>query len=85
MIRKWLLRLLLGGDPKTWNEVFTIAVECSESCRRTLKREAYLLGRYSTIVDRENKILDAVQNSSDYQLKSRILEILDEKEETNND
>ena len=76
MIRKWILRLLFGEDAQSWIEMFRIAVECSESCKRTLKREAYLIGRYSNIVERENQILDAVKNSSDFQLKTRVLEIL---------
>ena len=76
MIRKWILRFLFGCDSQSWNEMFRIATECSESCRRTLKRECYLIGRYGAIVDRENQILDAVKNSSDFQLKLRILEIL---------
>ena len=78
MIRKWILRLLFGSDSQSWKEMFRIAVECNESCKRTLKREAYLIGRYGAIVDRENQILDAVKNSSDFQLKLRILEILNE-------
>ena len=77
--------MLFGEDSQSWKEMFRIAVECNETCKRTLKREAYLIGRYSAIVDRENQILDAVKNSSDLQLKSRILEILDEKEEIKND
>ena len=81
MIRKWILRLLFGSDSQSWKEMFRIAVECNETSKRTLTREAYLIGRYSTIVDRENKILDAVKSSSDYQLKSRILEILNENSE----
>ena len=76
MIRKWILSLLFGEDSQSWKEMFRIAVECNETCKRTLKREAYLIGRYSAIVDRENQILDAVKNSSDFQLKLRILEIL---------
>ena len=64
-----------------------IAVECNETCKRTLNREVYLIGRYSAIVDRENQILDAVKNSSDFQLKLRILEILNrnKEEEPEND
>lgn len=76
MIRKWILRWLFGEDSQTWKDMFRIAVECSEISKRTLNREAYLIGRYGAIVDRENKILDAVKNSSDFQLKLRILEIL---------
>ena len=78
MIRKWILRLLFGSNAKSWNEMFIIAVECSETCERTLNREAYLIGRYSKVVDRENQILDAIKNSSDFQLKLRVLEILNE-------
>ena len=87
MIRKWILRLLFGEDSQSWKEMFGIAVECSESCKRTLKREAYLIGRYGAIVDRENQILDAVKNSYDFQLKMRVLEILNEnlEEESEND
>ena len=76
MIRRMILRLLFGEDSQSWKEMFRIAVECNETSKRTLKREAYLIGRYSAIVDRENQILNAVKNSSDFQLKLRILEIL---------
>ena len=87
MIRKWILRLFFGKDSQSWKEMFRIAVECNETCKRTLKREAYLIGRYSAIVDREHQILDAIKNSSDYQLKMRVLEILNEnsEEEIKND
>ena len=83
MIRKWLLRILFGGDLQSYTEMVRIADECSKSCERTLKREVYLIGRYGAIVERENQILDAVKNSYDLQLKSRIVEIL--KEESRND
>lgn len=76
MIRRMILRFLFGEDDQSWKEMFRIAVECNEICKRTLNREAYLIGRYGEIVDRENQILDAVKNSSDFQLKLRILEIL---------
>ena len=79
MIRKWILRLFFGNDAQSWSEMFRIAVECSESCKRTLNRELYLIGRYSKVVDRENQILDAIKNSSDFQLKLRVLEILNGK------
>ena len=79
MIRKWILRLLFGSDSQSWKDMFRIAVECNETCKRTLNREAYLIGRYSKVVDRENQILDAIKNSSDFQLKLRVLEILNEK------
>lgn len=81
MIRKWILRLLFGEDSQSWKEMFEIAVDCNESCKRILKREAYMIGRYGAIVDRENKILDAIKNSSDFQLKMRVLEILNENSE----
>lgn len=75
-MRKWIMSLLLGGDAKSWKEMFRIAVECSESCKKVLKREEYLIERYSAIVDRENAILKAVSNSSDWQLKAEVIEIL---------
>ena len=79
MIRRMILRWLFGGDVQSWKDMFRIAVECNEGCKRTLNREVYLIGKYSAIVDRENQILDAVKNSTDFQLKLRILEILNEK------
>ena len=79
MIRRMILRWLFGGDVQSWKDMFRIAVECNETCKRTLNREVYLIGKYSAIVDRENQILDAVKNSTDFQLKLRILEILNEK------
>ena len=79
MIRRMILRWLFGGDVQSWKDMFRIAVECNETCKRTLIREGYLIGKYSAIVDRENQILDAVKNSTDFQLKLRILEILNEK------
>ena len=75
-MRKWILSLLLGGDAKSWEEMFRIAVECSESCQRVLEREKYLIERYSAIVDRENAILEAVRNSHDLQLEAKVIEIL---------
>ena len=73
---EWILSLLLGGDAKSWKEMFRIAVECHESCKKILEREKYLIERYSAIVDRENAILEAVINSSDLQLKAKVVEIL---------
>lgn len=75
-MRKWILSLLLGADAKSWKEMFRIVVECSESCEKVLKREKYLIERYSAIVDRENAILQAVRNSYDLQLKAKVVEIL---------
>ena len=75
-MRKWILSLLLGGDAKSWKEMFRIAVECNESCKKVLERQKYLIERYSAIVDRENAIMDAVINSSDLQLKANVVEIL---------
>ena len=75
-MRKWFFSLLLGGDAKSWKEMFRIAVECNESCNKVLERQKYLIERYSAIVDRENAILEAVTNSSDLQLKAKVVEIL---------
>ena len=75
-MRKWILSLLLGSDAKSWKEMFRIAVECNESCKKVLEREKYLIERYSAIVDRENTILEAVRNSYDLQLKAKVVEIL---------
>ena len=75
-MRKWILSLLLGSDAKSWKEMFRIAVECHESCKKILEREKYLIERYSAIVDRENAILEAVRNSYDLQLKAKVVEIL---------
>ena len=75
-MRKWILSLLLGGDAKSWKEMFRIAVECNESCNKVLERQKYLIESYSAIVDRENAILEAVRNSYDLQLKAKVVEIL---------
>ena len=75
-MRKWILSLLLGGDAKSWKEMFRIACECHESCKKILEREKYLIERYSANIDRENAILKAVSNSSDWQLKAEVIEIL---------
>ena len=75
-MHKWILSLLLGSDAKSWKEMFRIAGECNESCKKILEREKYLIERYSAIVDRENAILKAVSNSSDWQLKAKVIEIL---------
>ena len=75
-MRKWILSLLLGCDAKSWKEMFRIAVDCNESCKKVLEREKYLIERYSAIVDRENAILEAVRNSYDLQLKAKVVEIL---------
>ena len=75
-MRKWILSLLLGGDAKSWKEMFRIAVECNESCNKVLERQKYLIERYSAIVDRENSILETVRNSYDLQLKAKVVEIL---------
>lgn len=75
-MRKWILNFLLGGDAKSWEEMFRIAVECHESCKKILESEKYLIERYSANIDRENAILEAVSNSSDWQLKAKVIEIL---------
>ena len=85
-MRKWILSLLLGSDAKSWKEMFRIAGECHESCKKILEREKYLIERYRASIDRENAILKAVSNSSDWQLKAKVIEILnsdaDVKEES---
>ena len=75
-MRKWIMSLLLGGDAKSFKEMFRIAVECQESCKKILEREKYLIERYRASIDRENAILKAVSNSSDWQLKAEVIEIL---------
>ena len=75
-MREVILRWLIGGDAKSWKEMFSIAVECHESCKKILEREKYLIERYSANIDRENAILEAVSNSSDWQLKAKVIEIL---------
>lgn len=75
-VHKWILSLLLGGDAKSWKEMFRIACECNENCKKILGREECIIKRYSAIIDRENAILEAVRNSSDFQLMSNVVEIL---------
>ena len=75
-MRKWILSLLLGGDAKSWKEMFRIACECHESCEKILERQKQLIERYRAIVDRENAILEAVRNSYDLQVKANVVEIL---------
>lgn len=75
-MRKWILSLLLGGDAKSWKEMFRIACECNENCKKILGREECIIKRYSAIIDRENAILEAVRNSYDLQLKAKVVEIL---------
>ena len=77
-MRKWILSLLLGGDAKSWKEMFRIACECNESCEKILERQKYLIERYSAVVDREHTILEAVRNSFDLQLKARVIKILED-------
>lgn len=84
-MRKWILRLLLGGDAKSWEEMFRIAVECNESCKTILESQKHLLERYSATVDRENEILEEVFNSFDLQMRANVFKILkdaDVKEES---
>lgn len=68
--------MLLGSDAKSWKEMFRIACECNENCKKILRREECIIKRYSAIIDRENAILEAVRNSSDLQLMSNVVEIL---------
>lgn len=76
-MRKWILNLLLGGNAKSWEEMFRIAVECHESCEKILEREKNLIERYSASLNREKAIFEAVCNSSDLQLIAKIYEIMD--------
>ena len=75
-MREAILRWLLGSDAKSWKEMFRIADECHKSCEIILERQKQLIERYSDVVDRENAILEAVINSSDLQLKAKVVEIL---------
>ena len=75
-MREVILRWLIGGEAKSWKEMFRIAVDCHESCKKVLEREKYLIERYSAIVDRENAILEEVINSFDLQMRANVFKIL---------
>ena len=69
-MREAILRWLLGGDAKSWKEMFRIACECNENCKKIIRREEWLIKRYSAI-------LEAVINSSDLQLIAKVVKIFD--------
>lgn len=75
LIRNWLF----GGDAKSWDDMFKIAVKAHESCIRLLKSNEYLLERFKDVSDRNIALLDAIASSTDiYQLKKTVSCMIDE-------
>lgn len=79
-MRKFILRWLLGGDAKSWKEMFIIACECNENCKRMTEISKRWFARYNTIYEKQIAILEAVKDSFDLQLKAKVVEILNGSE-----
>lgn len=77
-MREAILRWLLGGDAKSWKEMFRIAVKCHEDCGKMLKRCERLFDLYRITSERQIATLEAVSGASDAQLKKKIIEIYGE-------
>ena len=59
-MRKWILEMLFGSDAGSWNDMFKIALECHESCKKLLKSNEFMLERYKEISSKNIALLNAI-------------------------
>lgn len=89
-IREWILHWLLGGEAKSWEDMFHIACECNADCGKLYESNNLLLEKYKELSDEYLAVLNAVCQEDDvWKLKAAVTEILkrryEKQEETNVD
>ena len=77
---KVLASWLLGGNVVSWKQMFNIAVDCNDECKRMLKRMEHLFGLYRETSEKQIATLNAIDELGNAELKKKILEIYNEEE-----
>ena len=78
-MRKFIASWLLGGNVVSWKEMFRIAVDCNDECKRMLKRMEQLFKLYRATSEKQIATLNAIDELGDAELKKKILEIYNEE------
>lgn len=74
-MRKWIVQMLFGGDAKTFDDMFSIAIECHQSCKKLLKMNESLLERYKAISEENLALLYAIRDAKD--IPELMLQVID--------
>lgn len=74
-MRKFIASWLLGGNVVSWKEMFRIAVDCNDECKRMLKRMEQLFKLYRATSEKQIATLNAIDELGNAELKKKILEI----------
>ena len=74
-MRKFLASWLLGGNVVSWKEMFRIAVDCNNECKRMLKRMEQLFKLYRATSEKQIATLNAIDELGNVELKKKIMEI----------
>ena len=78
-MRKFLASWLLGGDIVSWKEMFRIAVDCNDECKRMLKRMEMLFELYRETATKQIATLNAIEELGNAELKKKIMEIYNDE------
>ena len=78
-MRKFLVSWLFGGNVVSWKQMFNIAVECHDECKRMLKRMEHLFKLYRETSEKQIATLNAIEESGNAELKKKIMEIYNDK------
>lgn len=78
-MRKFLASWLLGGNVVSWKEMFRIAVDCNDECKRMLKRMEQLFKLYRATSEKQIATLNAIDELGNAELKKKILEIYEDE------
>ena len=74
-MRKFIASWLLGGNVVSWKEMFRIAVDCNDECKRMLKRMEQLFKLYRATSEKQIATLNAIEELGNVELKKKIMEI----------
>lgn len=74
-MRKFLASWLFGGNVVSWKEMFRIAVDCNDECKRMLKRMEQLFELYRATSEKQIATLNAIEELGSVELKKKIMEI----------
>ena len=74
-MRKFIASWLLGGNVVSWKEMFRIAVDCNDECKRMLKRMEQLFKLYRATSEKQIATLNAIDELGNVELKKKIMEI----------
>ena len=78
-MRKFLASWLLGGNVVSWKQMFNIAVDCNDECKKMLKRMEHLFELYRATSEKQIETLNAIEELGNAELKKKIMEIYNDK------